>query len=412
MVIKEKANSKPPEPKKESLAVRWLLKLIFPVLLFIAFLIFAFIEWRNDYHAPKATVRTLIKGIQNNPSDLLNNDHFDFSNDLIEDLGKEVYNSYVKVDREGNKIYQQAQYLVRTAGRKAYAELSKEEKEEVDNKSKRLYMVQTFYGEAKKSNPSLVDSATLADDIERENYLFRHGLSALKEDEKALIGNTKRSDFVKNKKQFIKDETKKTSAKAAERKYAAILKLYSKIAAAGRKELIKQFAIIEKTGAAKYNALPRIRRNEIENRSYNEFIYTEGYKSVIEDIMEGQPDRYNLTKYNAEIFLNETKGMEFRYAEGLKNTDQRTVKILENFDYTAGVEIKKNYHRFINQAGLKQLFCTFRETLSQQPFEMGRMTYRSFDTALLHNDIAEVETNLGTFTLKLRNGDWYIINYQ
>lgn len=119
-----------------------------------------------------------------------------------------------------------------------------------------------------------------------------------------------------------------------------------------------------------------------------------------------------LTKYNAEIFLNETKGMEFRYAEGLKNTDQRTVKILENFDYTAGVEIKKNYHRFINQAGLKQLFCTFRETLSQQPFEMGRMTYRSFDTALLHNDIAEVETNLGTFTLKLRNGDWYIINYQ
>jgi hypothetical protein len=406
-------NSKPPEvPKKESVFARWLLKLIFPVLSLVAFLIFAFMEWRNDYHAPKSTVYSLIRGIQANPNELLDNEHFNFSNELIEDLGTEVYKAYQKVDKEGYKIYDRALSQVKNAGRDLYSELSKEEKEEIDSKSKRVYLVQISYSEAKKSNPSLIDSLTFVDELERDNYLFNHGLSVLKESERALIGTSKRKDFVKSKAQFIKTETKKSSEKAANRLYNSILKIYSRIESAGRKEFNKQFALIEKTATPKFNELPRIQRNAIEYRSYNEFLFTEGYKKVIEDIMKKQPDRYNLTKYSADIFLNEEKGMEYRYIEGLKPMDQRTAKILEHFDYTAGIDIKKNFHGFIVTAGLKQLFYTIKEDLSLQAFEMDGMNYRSFDTALLHSDIAEVNTNVGTFTLKLRNGDWHIINYR
>lgn len=110
--------------------------------------------------------------------------------------------------------------------------------------------------------------------------------------------------------------------------------------------------------------------------------------------------------------MNEEKSFQYRYDMGIKNIPASKSAILSSFDYRIGVKIHSNLRQFIQEAGLIRLFDFIRDQISRESFTITSTLYRSYETSLFFSHIAEVESNIGTFILHQRNGEWYLADYR
>ncbi len=370
------------------------------------------IKFLNPYSSPVSAVEILIGGILESRQDILLNEHFLFSNELTDRYGEEVHHAWLAVDREGKAILERARMFVRNKGKEKFNLLNKTRREDIEQQSFREYVTSAAYSAVKLRIADLPDSLVFTDPHRKNEYVHEQGLRLLPGPEQTVIGKTLRTAFIDSQDAFIRRETVQGGARQAKKKFSRILKLYDQIEKAGMVRFDNFFEILEKEADDDFSSLPLQQQNEIRSRSYLRYVYEQGYETAMTEIRNGTADRYQLGKFSHEIFMNEEKAMQYRYETGLKAVPASKSALLKPFDYTIGLKVSSGLQSFIREAGLIRLFEFIGNQTSRESFTVTTVSYRSYETSLFYSHIAEVESNIGTFIMHQRNGEWYMADYR